>query len=77
VGEVFVVNASPVITLAKAGHLTLLTDLANAVFLPDAVVVGGFKGSETCPVRRAFEGERHIGEKDNLEKICECFERKS
>ena len=76
-GKVFVINASPIITLANAGHLALLTDLADTVFLPDAVVGGGFKGSETCIVRRAFEGGRHIGEKDNLEKICECFERKS
>jgi len=32
VGAVFVVNASPVITLAKAGHLALLTGLADTIF---------------------------------------------
>ena len=36
--EVWVVNASPIITLAKAGHLDLLTELADDVLLPDAVV---------------------------------------
>jgi predicted nucleic acid-binding protein len=55
VGEVFVVNASPVITLAKAGHLALLTDLADAVFLPDAVVVEVLAGPESDPARRALE----------------------
>jgi predicted nucleic acid-binding protein len=56
VGEVFVVNASPVITLAKAGHLTLLTDLADAVLLPDAVVAEVFAGPEFDPARLALEG---------------------
>jgi predicted nucleic acid-binding protein len=56
VGEVFVVNASPVITLAKAGHLALLTDLADAIFLPDAVVVEVLAGPESDPGRRALEG---------------------
>ncbi len=55
-GEVFVVNASPVITLAKAGHLTLLTELSDAVFLPDAVVVEVLAGPESDPARRALEG---------------------
>jgi predicted nucleic acid-binding protein len=56
VGEVFVVNASPVITLAKAGHLALLTDLADTIFLPTAVVVEVLAGPESDPARRALEG---------------------
>jgi predicted nucleic acid-binding protein len=36
--NIWVVNASPVITFAKAGHLALLTELADEVLLPDAVV---------------------------------------
>jgi predicted nucleic acid-binding protein len=56
VGEVFVVNASPVITLAKAGHLALLTDMADAVLLPDTVVVEVLAGPESDPARRALEG---------------------
>jgi predicted nucleic acid-binding protein len=56
VGEVFVVNASPVITLAKAGHLALLTNLADTVLLPDAVVVEVLAGPESDPARRAIEG---------------------
>jgi predicted nucleic acid-binding protein len=56
VGEIFVVNASPVITLAKAGHLALLTDLADAVLLPDAVVVEVLAGPKSDPARQALEG---------------------
>ena len=42
----WVVNASPVITLAKAGHLTLLTALATEVLLPEAV--GGGWGTRVA-----------------------------
>jgi predicted nucleic acid-binding protein len=56
VGEVFVVNASPVITLAKASHLALLTDLAETVLVPAAVVGEVLAGPESDPARRALEG---------------------
>ena len=36
--EIWVANSSPVIVLAKVGHLTLLQQLADEVVLPDAVV---------------------------------------
>ena len=36
--EVWVANASPVIVLAKVGHLALLKELADELLLPDAVV---------------------------------------
>ena len=35
--DVWVVNASPVITLAKAGHLALLTEMTDEILLPEAV----------------------------------------
>jgi predicted nucleic acid-binding protein len=56
VGEVFVVNASPIITLAKAGHLALLTQLAYSVVVPDAVVEEVLAGPESDPARRALAG---------------------
>ena len=54
--EVFVVNASPIITLAKAGHLALLTQLADSIVVPDAVVVEVLLGPESDPARRALAG---------------------
>jgi predicted nucleic acid-binding protein len=56
VSEVFVVNASPVITLAKAGHLVLLTDLAETILVPAAVVGEVLAGPPSDPGRRALEG---------------------
>ncbi len=47
--EIWVVNASPVITLAKAGYLDLLTVLASEVLLTDAVVSEILAGSATDP----------------------------
>ena len=52
----WVVNASPVITLAKAGHLALLTALATEVLLPEAVVAEVLAGPVTDPARQAIEG---------------------
>jgi predicted nucleic acid-binding protein len=51
-----VVNASPIITLAKAGHLVLMTALATEVLLPEAVVVEVLEGPGTDPARQAVEG---------------------
>jgi predicted nucleic acid-binding protein len=39
VPEDFVVNASPLITLARAGHLNLLGELAGDVWVPEAVAL--------------------------------------
>jgi predicted nucleic acid-binding protein len=55
VPEFWVVNASPVITLAKAGHLDLLTRLANDVLVPEAVVVELLDASVDDPARQAIE----------------------
>lgn len=53
--ETWVVNASPIITLAKVGCLNLLTTLASEVLLPDAVVLEVFAGPVTDPARQHVE----------------------
>lgn len=53
--EVWVVNASPIITLAKAGHLNLLTELADDVLLPDAVVNEILQAPVSDPARGIIE----------------------
>ena len=53
--ECWVLNASPVITLAKAGHLDLITALATDILLPDAVVAEVLDGPATDPARQAVE----------------------
>jgi predicted nucleic acid-binding protein len=55
VSDVWVANASPVITLAKAGHLDLLTKLANELWVPDAVVAEVLAGPAADPARLALE----------------------
>jgi predicted nucleic acid-binding protein len=55
VPELWVVNASPVITLAKAGHLDLLTQLANDVLVPEAVVMELLDVSADDPAQQAME----------------------
>jgi hypothetical protein len=54
-GEVWVVNASPIISLSRAGHLRLVTELAEQVLVPEAVALEVLAGSETDPARRALE----------------------
>jgi predicted nucleic acid-binding protein len=56
VAEVWVANASPVIVLAKAGHLDLLKDLPDELLLPEAVVAEILAGPASDPARRALEG---------------------
>jgi predicted nucleic acid-binding protein len=51
----WVVNASPLITLAKAGHLALLPLLAPALVIPEAVVREVLAGPVTDPARQALE----------------------
>jgi predicted nucleic acid-binding protein len=53
--ELWVVNASPIITLAKAGCLHLLEQLASVV-VPEAVVQEIEAGPNTDPARKALEG---------------------
>lgn len=62
--ELWVVNASPVITLAKAGYLNLLTQLADDVLVPEAVVMELLDASADDPARQAIErgwGKRFPG----------------
>lgn len=59
--ETWIVNASPVITLAKAGHLWLFDRFTATVLIPDAVVREILNGPRSDPARQAFEsgwGER-------------------
>jgi predicted nucleic acid-binding protein len=51
----WIVNASPVITLTKAGHLDLLTQLADDVLVPEAVVMELLDASADGPARQAIE----------------------
>jgi predicted nucleic acid-binding protein len=55
VTEVWVTNASPVITLAKAGFLELLTQLPAELLLPEPVAQEILAGPPADPARRALE----------------------
>lgn len=62
--NVWIVNASPIITLAKADHLALLTELADEILLPDAVVSEILAAPGSDPARQAVEngwGQRVSG----------------
>lgn len=52
--DLWVVNASPIITLAKVGHLHLLDQLAS-ILVPEAVVREIAAGPDSDPARRALE----------------------
>ena len=54
--EGWILNASPIITLAKAGHLNLLVDLAPEICIPQAVFSEIIAGPDDDPGRRALEG---------------------
>jgi predicted nucleic acid-binding protein len=56
VHDVWVVNASPVITLAKAGHLALLTEMADEILLPEAVAAELLIASAADAARQAVAG---------------------
>jgi predicted nucleic acid-binding protein len=55
VSDLWVANASPLIALAKAGHLELLTKLGPELLLPDAVVAEVLAGPTSDPARVALE----------------------
>jgi predicted nucleic acid-binding protein len=55
VSDVWVVNASPVIVLAKAGFLRLLEELPTELLLPDAVAAEILVGPVDDPARKAVE----------------------
>ena len=54
--EVWVVNASPVISLAKVGHLQLLEQLSGGVLLPVPVAMEIQSGPDSDPAWQAVEG---------------------
>jgi predicted nucleic acid-binding protein len=54
-GEKWVVNASPVIALARAGQLELLAHLPQQVFIPQKVAEEISVGPENDPARQAVE----------------------
>jgi hypothetical protein len=55
VAEQWVINASPVIALARVGQLELLTRLPKQAMLPHAVEEEILRASEEDPARRAVE----------------------
>jgi predicted nucleic acid-binding protein len=55
VSDIWVVNASPVITLAKVGQLHLLHDLCKELLVPEAVVAEILAGPPSDPARLAIE----------------------
>jgi predicted nucleic acid-binding protein len=55
VNETWIVNASPVIALARIGHLDLLSQLADEVLIPDAVVSEVLAGAPSDPARKVME----------------------
>jgi predicted nucleic acid-binding protein len=54
-GEAWVVDASPVITLAKAGYLHLLDQVAPEILIPKPVLTEILAGSPSDPARKAIE----------------------
>jgi predicted nucleic acid-binding protein len=59
--EVWIINASPVITLAKAGYLHLLDQLAIELLIPSPVVAEILAGPPEDPARKAIEsGWGHV-----------------
>lgn len=54
-GEPWVVNASPVITLAKAGYLHLFDQLAHEILIPTPVIAEILAGPPADPARKAVE----------------------
>lgn len=53
--EIWVVNASPVISLAKVGHLDLLTQLPDEILVPTEVASEVLAGPPSDPARKAFD----------------------
>jgi predicted nucleic acid-binding protein len=55
VPEDWIVDTTPLVILAKVGHLDLLTGLARKVVLPSPVVREIRKGPASDPARREIE----------------------
>jgi predicted nucleic acid-binding protein len=55
VSDVWVVNASPIIVLAKARRLHLLNDLCRELLVPEAVVAEVLAGPPSDPARQTLQ----------------------
>jgi predicted nucleic acid-binding protein len=55
VSDVWVVNVSPIIALAKVGRLHLLHDLCKELLIPEAVVAEILAGPPSDPARQVLE----------------------
>jgi predicted nucleic acid-binding protein len=55
VNETWILNASPVITMAKAGYLHLFDQLATTLLIPDSVVREILAAPRSDPARKALE----------------------
>jgi predicted nucleic acid-binding protein len=53
--ETWILNASPIITLAKAGYLSLFDELPSTFLVPGAVVREILNGPVSDPARKALE----------------------
>jgi predicted nucleic acid-binding protein len=55
VSDIWVVNASPIIALAKADRLHLLNDLCRELLVPEAVVAEVLAGPSSDPARQTLQ----------------------
>ena len=55
--ELWVINASPLITLSKVGQLELLQAVDRRLVIPEAVRAEVLRGPEDDPARRALESD--------------------
>ena len=53
--ETWIVNASPIISLARIGYLDLLSQLTSDALIPDAVAAEILAGVPADPARKAME----------------------
>jgi predicted nucleic acid-binding protein len=56
VSDIWIVNASPIVVLAKVGRLNLLTELSDEILVPSGVVSEVLAGADSDPARSALEG---------------------
>ena len=61
VSDIWVVNATPLIVLAKAALLHLLSDSCRELLVPEAVVADALAGPSADPARQALQ--RGFGQK--------------
>jgi predicted nucleic acid-binding protein len=54
--ETWILNASPIITLAKAGYLSFFANLPSTFLIPEAVSREILSGPASDPARKALEG---------------------